>query len=96
MPINGINFTGKYELNANQPLSDKRNVPKRDAFIGLCTQFAKHGDLVSKRLEGFYKSEAYKRNPHARLDIVLEIPDINDTQFEEIMDILGQRYNKIG
>ena len=95
MAISGISFAGRYELNANQPLPERKNVPKRDAVIGLFTQIADRGDKIYNDMEYFYKSEKYKRNPHARLDIVLDIPDINDTQFEEIMDILGQKYNKI-
>ncbi len=99
MTVGSVNsvqsFTGKYQLNANQQMSNLDECLKRDALIGFWSTQAKDGGSVADGLQEFYKSERYKNNPNVKLDITLELPDNRDAEFEQSMKSIGQKFNKV-
>lgn len=99
MTVGSINslqsFTGKYQLNANQEMPNQDACLKRDALIGFWSTQAKDGGAVADQLKNFYTSDAYKKDPNAKLDITLEIADDKDKEFEDSMNAVGQKFDKV-
>ena len=89
-----INFTGRYEVNANQTMPTKGACLKRDAAIGFWAQKSKDGEKIHSQLKDFFMGD-YKINPSKSLNIVFDIPNSEDKNFEEIMNIVGQKFNKL-
>ena len=89
-----INFTGRYEVNANQTMPTKDACLKRDASIGFWAQRSKDGEKIHSQLKDFYTGD-YKTNPSKPLNIVFDIPDSEDKNFEETMNMVGQKFNKL-
>ncbi len=92
--VSSLNFTGKYTLNANQSMPSQEACLKRDSLIGFWTTKAKDGDKVYEKLKNFFQTD-YNKNPNAKLDIILEIPDAEDKNFEESMKKVGQNFSKL-
>jgi hypothetical protein len=95
MSIDAVNFTGKYQVNANQQLSNQETCLKRDALMGFWSAKSKDGEAIHKQLTDFYQGDVYKANKSAPLDITFNIPDSEDKNFEESMNLVGQKFNKI-
>ena len=87
-------FAGKYQLNANQTMKDQDTCLKRDALLGFWATNAKDGDKITQQMKDFYTG-AYEKDKTAALDIVLEIPDAQDADFEKSMQAVGQNFSKI-
>lgn len=87
-------FAGKYQLNANQTMKDQETCLKRDALLGFWTTNAKDGEKVAKQMKDFYTGD-YEKDKTAKLDIVLEIPNEQDADFEKSMQLVGQNFSKI-
>ena len=92
--MSSLNFTGKYSMNANQTMPSQDACLKRDNLVGFWTTKAKDGEKVYKQLKDFYLND-YNKNPNAKLDIVLELPDAEDKNFEESMKKVGQNFSKL-
>ena len=90
--ISSQSFAGKYSLNANQAMPNQDACLKRDTLLGFWTQNAKNGDKVYKQLSDFYMN-GYNKNPNAPLNIVLDIPDSEDKNFEASMKAVGQNFS---
>ena len=89
-----LNFTGKYQVNANQEMSSQDNCLKRDALMGFWATKSKDGDKIQQQLKDFYTGP-YNENKTAPLNITFEIADSEDKDFEESMKIVGQKFDKI-
>lgn len=87
-------FAGKYQINANQTMKDQETCLKRDSLIGFWTTKAKDGDKIQQQLKDFYTGP-YEKDKTAALDIVLDIPDAENANFEESMNQVGQNFSKI-
>ncbi len=92
--VSSLNFTGRYALNANQAMPNQETCLKRDSLVGFWTTKAKDGEKVYGQLKDFYQNE-YNKNPNAKLDIVLELPNTEDKNFEESMKKVGQNFSKL-
>lgn len=90
-----INFTGKYQVNANQDMKDQDTCLNRDALMGFWAGKSKDGEAIHKQLTDFYTGNVYKENKSAPLDITFDIPDSEDKNFEESMNLVGQKFNKV-
>lgn len=89
------NFTGKYSLNANQQMDTAEACLKRDALMGFWAVRAKNGEKVQNKLIDFYKGD-YETNKTKELNIKFNLPDSMDKDFEESMNYIGQKFEKIG
>lgn len=92
--VSSLNFTGRYTLNANQAMPNQEACLKRDSLVGFWTTKAKDGEKVYEQLKDFYQND-YNKNPNAKLDIVLELPNAEDKNFEESMKKVGQNFSKL-
>ena len=93
--IDSTSFTGRYQLNANQAMPNQEACLKRDALMGFWSQKAKDGDKIHQQLTNFYTSDEYKADKNKALNITFEIPDSDDADFEQSMNIVGQKFDKI-
>ncbi len=89
-----LSFAGKYSLNANQTMSNQNTCLLRDTLIGAWTTKAKDGDKIHEQLKNFYLND-YNKNPKAPLNIILDIPNADDKNFEESMKKVGQNFSKL-
>lgn len=94
MGIDALNFCGKYELNANQKMPDQKACLMRDYMLGATCSYARNGEVVSQKLADFYNGQ-YNKDKSAPCNIVFDIPSNLDAQFEENMNKVGQKFNKI-
>ena len=85
---NNSNFTGVYQLNANQPMPDQNSAVRRDMALGYWTQLANNGNTIYDELESFFNGE-YNSNPDKELNIQLDLPDNKNKDFEEMMNVIG-------
>ena len=90
-----LNFSGKYKLNANQQMKTPEECLKRDFALGFWLGKSKDGEKIGKDLTDFYNG-AYKQDKAQQINIILDIPDSEDKNFEESMSIVGQKFDKIG
>ena len=91
------NFSGKYQIDANQEMKSSEDCLKRDYAVGMLLG-ANDNDVnkaSAKKLNEFMNGE-YKTNPSApcKLDIVVD--DKYDKDFEKLMDTVGQKFSKVG
>lgn len=94
MGIDAVGFCGKYQLNANQEMHDQRACLRRDYMLGAACGYAKNGDIIAKQLLDFYNGQ-YNNDNYAPFNIVLDLPDEMDAQFEENMNKVGQEFDKL-
>lgn len=94
MSIDAVNFTGKYQVNANQQLPNQETCLKRDALMGFWSEKSKDGDKIQKDLKDFYTT-TYNQDKTAPLNITFDIPDSEDKNFEDSMNLVGQKFNKV-
>ncbi len=91
------NFSGKYQVDANQEMKTPEDCLKRDKAIGvvLGSNPNEVNEASIKKLNKFINEE-YKANPSApcKLDIVVD--DKYDKDFEKLMNAVGQKFSKIG
>lgn len=91
------NFSGKYQIDANQEMKSAEQCLNRDKAVGvaLASNPNKVNEESIKKLNKFINEE-YKANPSApcKLDIVVD--DKYDKDFEKLMNTVGQKFSKIG
>lgn len=90
----GPSFSGKYQLNANQEMPSQEDCLKRDYMLGVACGYALNGDSVSKELANFYNGK-YNIDKFAPCNVVFDIPDNMDSTFEDHMNKLGQKFDKL-
>ena len=93
--VSGISFAGKYQINANQNMPSQEACLKRDALVGFWTGKAKNGEEIQKQLKDFYTGNEYAKDPNKKLDIVLELDDADNAEFEKSMDVVGQKFSTV-
>ena len=92
--INSINFTSKYQINANMKFKDDQEEMDRDTMVGVWAIQAKNSSEVLGQLADFSKN-VYKSNPDANCILTLDIPDERDAEFEKDMNKVKQPFDKI-
>ena len=89
-----LNFNGKYQINANQNMENKEACLKRDYVVGFWANKANNGDEIQKKFKDFVVNE-YDKNQEAPCNLTIDINDNYDKDFEESMNIVGQKFNKL-
>ena len=89
-----MSFSGKYKLNANQKMPNNDACYMRDMAVGFWTSQAKNGNAVQKQLEDFYMGD-YEKDKTAPCDVVLELSDNQDKEFEQAMNMVGQKFSRL-
>lgn len=91
--INSISFKSKFQLDANQEMPTRSDCILRDGVIGFWVSRAKNVEELHQQLKHFYRAgKEIKEKPY---NIVFDIPDDCDLNFEESLKMCGQKYNKI-
>lgn len=97
MNLNGVSsvgFNGKYKLDANQKMPNNDACYMRDMTVGFWTAQAKNRDTVEKQLKDFYMGP-YEKDKTAPCNVVLELPDHHDKEFEKAMNMVGQNFSRL-
>ena len=82
-----ISFNGRYEVNANQPMATTAACIRRDYVLGFCAGRAKNGNAIIAKVRS--------SDPSAACNVVFDVPDANDKDFEEVMNVVGQKFKKL-
>jgi hypothetical protein len=96
-PISTNNFTGQYYLNVNQDMPSKEACLKRDTFVGAWCVQAENREQVLAKMDSFFKKDGdYDKDNSKPCNIVLELPDKDDDNFEYCMEQIGQKFTRLG
>ena len=91
------NFSGKYQIDANQEMKTSEACLARDKAVGM--MLALNDNDVNKasveKLNGFLKNE-YKANTSAPCKLDILVDDKYDKDFEKVMNTVGQKFSKVG
>ena len=92
--INNINFSSKFQLDANQEMPTRNDCILRDGLVGFWTSRSSNHREIHKQINNFFQKD-YKMHKNKPLHIVLNIPDDSDENFKESMKMCGQKFDKI-
>ena len=92
--VGNVSFGSKYSVNINQPMKTKEDCLKRDFVLGVCYAKAKNGAEAMDQAKKFFAGE-YNKNPQAACNVVLDMPDSMNAEFEDAMHTIGQNFSKI-
>lgn len=92
--VSPVNFRGTYQIDANQKMDSKEACLKRDFTVGFWINQAKNGNELQNTFKTFIESE-YKKDVTKPCPLTFELDDKFNHDFEETMNTVGQKFNKI-
>ena len=93
MRIGAINFTGKYQLNANYPIEDAKKRYSRNTLLAYWSDFSTNRAELSEKLNDALK---YGVDPKKEITVEFDLDKRYDSRFEECMNVVGQPFKRIG
>ena len=92
--VSPVNFRGKYQVDANQKMPNSEACLKRDFAVGFWINQANNADKLQKEFKDFIEGE-YNEDVTKPCNLTFEFDDKFDHDFEETMNIVGQKFNKL-
>ena len=93
MTIDSVNFQGKFVLDVNQPMPNLSARFRRDCCLDYMTQFAVNQSQINNKLQPVIDGITPRDK---KLNLVFDIPDKFEPLFEDMLNSVGQKFNKIG
>lgn len=92
--VSPVSFKSKYQINANQELPSQEACLKRDFAVGFWINAAENGNKLQSEFKNFINGE-YKNDVTKPCNLTFELDDKYDHDFEETMNLVGQKFNKL-
>ena len=92
--VSPVNFRGKYQINANQTMPTKEACLKRDFAVGFWINNAENSNELQSKFKNFIESD-YDENKTKPCILTFEFDNKYDHDFEETMNVVGQKFNKL-
>ena len=92
--VSPVNFHGTYKIDANQKMDSKEACLKRDFAVGFWINQAKNGNELQNTFKTFIEDD-YKKDVTKPCPLTFELDDKFNNDFEETMNAVGQKFNKI-
>lgn len=92
--VSPVSFHGKYQIDANQKMPNNEACLRRDTAVGFWINFAENGKEVKDEFVDFIAGE-FNEGEHKSCPLTLELDDKYDHDFEETMNAVGQKFDKL-
>lgn len=92
--VSPVNFRGKYQIDANQKMPNGEACLKRDCAVGFWINFANNGPEIQNKFKNFIDGE-YKDDVTKPCKLTFELDDKFNHDFEETMNAVGQKFDKL-
>ena len=89
-----VNFRGKYQIDANQNMPTQEACLKRDFAVGFWINQAKNGAELQTKFRDFIQGD-YSNDVNKPCKLTFELDDKMNQDFEETMNIVGQKFDKL-
>ena len=92
--VSPVNFKSKYQIDANQKMTNNDACLKRDFAVGVWINQADNNVALQKTFKDFITGE-YEEDVTKPCNLTFELDDKYDYDFEETMKAVGQKFDKL-